>query len=142
MSTPILLAVDIDASAADIYLALTTSEGQRGFWTSDADVTAKTARFGFAMAPMDLDVAVASKADRKVSMTVTTGFPFWGGSTWSWELGPAARAETGTSVLFRHDGFEAGYPDTDLAMTAHTWAMILDRLRSYMTTGKAEPYLG
>jgi hypothetical protein len=27
--------------------------------------------------------------------------PFWTGSTWKWELGPAARAASGTG-LFRH----------------------------------------
>jgi hypothetical protein len=73
-------------------------------------------------------------------MHVTSGFPFWTGSTWEWELGPALRAETGTSVLFRHYGFGDGYPEADLGYTAHTWALILDRLSQVAMTGQANPF--
>ena len=38
------------------------------------------------------------------------------------------RAETGTGVLFRHFGFGEGYAEIDLAHTAQTWALIMDRL--------------
>src|SRR5262245_39756645 len=65
-------------------------------------------------------------------MRVTAGFPFWEGSTWEWELGEAARAETGTGVLFRHYGFGEGYAEIDFAHTAQTWALILARLAGYL----------
>jgi hypothetical protein len=73
-------------------------------------------------------------------MTVTDGFPFWTGSTWEWELGPAARAASGTGVLFRHYGFGEGYPEIDLAHTAQTWAMITERLARYASTGTPSPF--
>jgi hypothetical protein len=73
-------------------------------------------------------------------MHVTSGFPFWEGSTWEWELGEATRAETGTGVLFRHYGFGDGYPETDLGHTAQTWALILDRLATTAASGKAQPF--
>jgi hypothetical protein len=69
-----------------------------------------------------------------------SGFPFWEGSTWEWELGEASRAEKGTSVLFRHYGFGAGYAEIDLGHTAQTWALILDRLVRYVATGTPQPY--
>ena len=41
---------------------------------------------------------------------------------------------------FRHYGFADGYPETDLGHTAQTWALILDRLATYASTGKPQPF--
>jgi hypothetical protein len=73
-------------------------------------------------------------------MHVRSGFPFWAGSTFEWQLGVAIRAETGTGVVFGHDGFADGHPETDLASTAHTWAMVLDRLARYAAAGSPQPF--
>jgi hypothetical protein len=73
-------------------------------------------------------------------MTVTSGFAFWEGSTWDWELSGPARAGSGTGVLFRHYGFGAGYSEIDLAHTAQTWALVLDRLGTYANTGEPAPF--
>jgi hypothetical protein len=56
------------------------------------------------------------------------------------ELGAASRAEEGTSVLFRHYGFGEGYAEIDLGHTAQTWALILDRLASYVASGTPQPF--
>ncbi len=103
-------------------------------------MSADRARFGFAQAPVDLLVDVTTDPDKLVRMRVTAGFPFWEGSTWEWELGPATRAASGTGVLFRPYGFAEGYPETDLGHTAQTWAMILDRLVRYVETGTPQPF--
>jgi hypothetical protein len=92
-----------------------------------------------AAAPVDLVVDVTTEPDKLVRMQVTSGFPFWEGSTWEWELGSATGAETGTSVLFRHYGFGPGYAEIDLAHTAQTWALVLDRLATYVSTGIPPP---
>ncbi len=52
----------------------------------------------------------------------------------------ATRAASGTSVLFRHYRFGAGYGETDLGHTAQTWALILDRLQKYVASGIAQPF--
>jgi hypothetical protein len=140
MTQRISLAVDIDAPASKIFDAVSTTAGQRAFWTTDCDVSADRARFGFPEAPMDLEVDVLSKEPNLVQMTVTKGFPFWDGSTWEWEIGSAARASSGSGVLFRHSGFGEGYPELDLAHTAQTWALILDRLSRYVSSGKPTPF--
>jgi uncharacterized protein YndB with AHSA1/START domain len=140
MDRSISLAVDIDAEAPRVYEALSTTAGQRAFWTVDCDVSNGRARFGFPEAPMDLEVDVTTEETKLVRMTVTAGFPFWEGSTWEWALGDAARAPSGTGVHFRHYGFGAGYSELDLGHTAQTWAMILDRLDKYVTTGKPAPF--
>jgi uncharacterized protein YndB with AHSA1/START domain len=133
------LAVDIAADADRVFDALSTTEGQRAFWTADCEVSAEHARFGFAEAPVDLVVDVTAEPGKLVRMRVTSGFPFWEGSTWEWELGPASRAQSGTSVLFRHYGFADGYAEIDLGHTAQTWALVLDRLTKYVATGTPQP---
>lgn len=141
MSGSITLAVDVDADPDRVFEILTTTDGQRAFWTEDCEVTADRARFGFPSTPIDLDVDVNTEPSKLVRMHVTSGFPFWEGSTWEWELGDAARAATGTGVLFRHFGFGEGYPEADLGHTAQTWAGILDRLARYAASGTPQPFI-
>jgi hypothetical protein len=140
MSPTTTLAVDVAAQPADVVEILTTTEGQRAFWTANCDVAADCARFGFAASPVDLKVDVTSEPGKLVRMHVTSGFPFWEGSTWEWELGPATRGESGTGVLFRHYGFGDGYPEVELAHTAQIWALIMDRLQKYVATGTPQPF--
>ena len=140
MDRSIILATDVEADRARVFEALSTTEGQRAFWTADCDVAADRARFGFAQAPMDLVTDVITEPGKLVRMRVTSGFPFWEGSTWEWELGDASRAATATGVLFRHYGFGEGYAEVDLGHTAQTWALILDRLASYVASGRPQPF--
>jgi hypothetical protein len=140
MDRSISLATDVQADIEDVFEAVSTTAGQRSFWTVDCDVSADRARFGFPQAPVDLEVDVTARPVSLVRMRVTSGFPFWNGSTWEWELGAALRAETGTSVMFRHYGFGDGYPEADLAFTAQTWASILDRLAGYVSSGTPQPF--
>jgi hypothetical protein len=128
MDRVITLAADIGADTPRAFEILSTADGQRAFWTADCDVSPTRARFGFAQAPVDLEADVTTEPGKLVRMHVTSGFPFWQGSTWEWELGPATRAASGTGVLFRHYGFGDAYPEIDLGHTAQTWALSLDRL--------------
>ena len=140
MDRSIVLAADVEADRARVFEVLSTTEGQCGFWTADCDVSADRARFGFPQAPMDLLADVITEPGKLVRMRVTSGFPFWEDSTWEWELGDAARAATGTGVLFRHYGFGEGYAEVDLAHTAQTWAMIMQRLAGYLASGAPQPF--
>ena len=140
MSQAITLAVDTQADARRVFEVLSTTAGQRAFWTADCDVSADRARFGFEQAPVDLEVEVTTAPDKLVRMHVTSGFPYWEGSTWEWELGEATRSESGTGVLFRHDGFGDGYAEIDLGHTAQTWALILDRLAKVAASGEPDPF--
>ena len=140
MGRSIILGTDVDADRAQVFAALSTTDGQRAFWTADCDVSGDHARFGFAQAPVDLVTDVTAEPGKLVRMHVTSGFPFWGGSTWEWELGEPLRAATGTGVVFRHYGFGEGYPEPDLGYTAQTWALILDRLAGYVASGQPQPF--
>src|SRR6516165_8623086 len=140
MDRAIILATDVEANPARVFEVLSTTRGLQGFWSADWEVSGGRARFGFPQAPVDLLADVATEPGKLVRMRVTSGFPFWEGSTGEWELGEAARAETGTSVLCRHHGFGEGYAEIDFAHTAQTWALILDRLASYLTSGTPQPF--
>jgi uncharacterized protein YndB with AHSA1/START domain len=140
MDRSITLATDVNADPNRVFEILTSTEGQRGFWTADCEVTGDQARFVFPGVPIGLRAALTTEPGKLVRMRVTTGFPYWEDSTWEWELGPATRTESGTSVLFRHYGFAAGYSEVELGHTAQTWALILDRLAAYATTGVAHPF--
>lgn len=139
MNRSITLAVDVDADAGRVFEVLTTTDGQRAFWTADCELTPTRARFGFPHVGADLEADVTTEPGKLVRMRVTSGlrFPFWEGSTWEWELGGDTLTGTGTGVLFRHYGFAEGY---DVGHTAQTWAMILDRLSRYIASGTPQPY--
>ncbi|HEV7207627.1 MAG TPA: hypothetical protein VGN54_02680 [Mycobacteriales bacterium] len=139
MSRSITLTIDVEADPSHVFEVVSTTDGQRGFWTTDCEVSTEHARFGFAKAPVDLETDVHTEADTLVRMRVSSGFPFWEGSTWEWELAPAAQG-SGTTVVFRHFGFAEGYPEADLGRTAQSWAMITDRLDKYAVTGVAQPF--
>jgi hypothetical protein len=140
MDRSIILAADVQADQARVFAILSTTQGQRGFWTADCEVSDGHARFGFPQAPVDLLTEVTTEPGKLVRMRVTSGFPYWESSAWEWELGPAARAETGTGVLFRHYGFADGYTEIDFAHTAQTWALILQRLSGYAASGTPQPF--
>ena len=140
MERSIALAADVEADRGRIFEVLSTTSGQRAFWTPNCDVSAGKARFGFPEAPADLLADVTTEPGALVRMHVTSGFPFWTGSTWEWELRAPARAQTGTGVLFRHYGFGEGYAEMDHGHTAQTWALILQHLADYLASGRPQPF--
>ena len=82
MSHSIILGLNVDAPLERVFEILTLTEGQKSFWTEDCEVSSDHARFGFVEAPVDLEVSVKQEPNRLVQMKVTSGFPFWDGSTW------------------------------------------------------------
>jgi hypothetical protein len=140
MGLRIALATTVEATPSEVYDVLRTTEGQKAFWTSDCELDDRRGRFGFAQAPVDLNVTVALVADELVRMNVESGFPGWNGSTWEWTLSPHIDAPNRTNFQFRHYGFESEYTEKDVAFTAQTWAMILDRLARHVKSGVRDPF--
>jgi hypothetical protein len=140
MERRIALGATVNAPRDAVFEVLRTSEGQRSFWTSDCDLTNATGRFGFAEAPVDLNVTIATEPNELVSMTVTSGFPGWTGSTWSWSLSSQVDSPDVTVVQFRHVDFERDYTEDALAFTAQSWAMILNHLVQFMESGLPKPF--
>ncbi len=140
MTLRIALATTVGASRSKVYDVLRLTEGQRGFWTSDCELDDGHGRFGFLEAPVDLNVSISLVADELVRMKVESGFPGWNGSTWEWVLSSHHDEPGETNVQFRHYDFEPSYTESDMAYTAQSWAMILDRLAHYVKTGVADPF--
>src|SRR5579863_3702069 len=140
MALRIALATTLEATPSDVYDVLRSTEGQKSFWTSDCELDDRVGRFGFLEAPVDLNVSITLVADELVRMTVDSGFPGWNGSTWEWGLSAHHDAPGHTTVQFRHYDFESGYEESDLAFTAQSWAMILDRLARFMKSGVPDPF--
>jgi uncharacterized protein YndB with AHSA1/START domain len=152
MNHPISLAVDVAVRPARVFEILSTTEGQRAFWTADCDLSAGHARYGFPGSAVDVEADVTTEPQKLVRMRVTSGprTSFLENSTWEWELSDSTAIENGTGVVSRHYGFGdhirggqwhgAADPEFDLARMAQTWAMILDRLSSYITSGSPQPY--
>jgi uncharacterized protein YndB with AHSA1/START domain len=136
MSKSIVLAFDVAASPARVYEILTTTQGQSAFWTADCDVSADRARFCFP-GEAAVEAVITPQPQRLVRMHATSGVTHGGNVTWEYELHPA---EEGTTVLFREYGFPEGCHDIDIGRTAHTWAQIMDRLVSYVATGRPQPF--
>jgi hypothetical protein len=130
----------VESTPSKVYEVLRSTDGQRGFWTSDCELDDRHGRFSFQEAPVDLNVSIALVVDELVRMKVESGFPGWNGSTWEWVLHPHHDAPERTNVQFRHYDFESGYEESDLAFTAQSWAMILDRLARYVRSGVADPF--
>ena len=140
MDHRIALAATVEGSRRKVFDVLRTTEGFRSFWTTDCDVSDVEGRFGFLQAPVDLNVTISCVDDELVSMTVTSGFPGWNGSTWQWALSSLSDDENTTVVQFRHYDFETGHDEDAVAFTAQTWAMILDRLARFLKSGRPDPF--
>ena len=140
MGLRIALATTVDAEPSTVYDVLRTTAGQRAFWTTDCELDDLHGRFGFAQAPVDLSVAISLVANELVRMNVESGFPGWNGSTWEWSLHAHHDDASKTDVQFRHYDFEAGHGESEVAYTAQSWAMILERLARYLTSGVADPF--
>ena len=137
MEQRIALATNVNASRSKVYDVLRTTEGQKAIWTSHCELDDLHGRFSLLEAPVDLNVAIALVADELVRMKVESEFPDWNGSAWEWAL---SSHDKSASVQFRHYDFEPSYTESDLAYTAQSWAMILDRLARYLASGVPAPY--
>jgi hypothetical protein len=140
MDYRIALATTVEGTQRKVFDVLRTTEGQMAFWTSDCELSDTRGRFSFLEAPVDLEVDISLVEDELVSMTVTSGFPGWNGSTWQWALSAAPDNLDTTVVQFRHVGFENGTEEDSVGFTAQSWAMILERLARYVKSGEPDPF--
>ncbi|MGH2377901.1 MAG: SRPBCC family protein [Candidatus Limnocylindria bacterium] len=137
--------VEISKDAASVYRAISTREGQAGAWTANNTLEPRVgtvAEFRFKSAPVPLRMRVDELQEgRAVRMTCLGEFPGWKDTTVSWELGPSSEGK-GTKVLFRHGNLEgAGYPEAALASVNYTWGQVLGRLKTFVETGRPQPFL-
>jgi uncharacterized protein YndB with AHSA1/START domain len=134
----ILHRVEVKASAADTYAALSTREGLAGWWTADAtgdfNVGGVIAfRFGklggFDMKIVELDPA------RRVLWQVVGGPEEWIGTKVSFVLN---QDDDATAIRFKHEGWKE--PVEFMHHCSTKWALFLMSIKSLVETGKGAPY--
>ena len=132
--TDVLFVFDVDVPPGNVIEALTTGEGIRAFWTSQAEVPSEvgeTLKLGFPIAPAPFDLRLERSDDRSVVWRTETFPPHWVGTTVQWDVTPR---DGGATVDFRH----AGLGD-DAGRVAFTWGQIMDRLKRYLESGEPDP---
>lgn len=137
--------VEIAADARTVYRAISTREGQAGFWTPNNTVEPKVgsvAEFRFKAAPVPVRMRIdALEEGRLVRWTCLGEFQGWKDTTVTWALSPSADGK-GTKLAFRHGDLErAGYPEAALGSVNYTWGQVLARLKAYAETGRPQPFL-
>jgi uncharacterized protein YndB with AHSA1/START domain len=134
--------VEVAAEPQTIYRAITTSEGEAGFWVPNNTMSPKVghvASFQFKSAPVPLRMRIDELVpDRRVAWTCLGDFPGWKDTTVSWTLKPGADGKT--AVEFRM-GNLGGYPPDAVGSVNFTWGQIVGRLKAFAESGKPQPYL-
>ena len=134
--TSVLFRFDVDAAPETVLDALKTTDGIKGFWTTQADVpreVGETIKLGFSVAPAPFDLRLEQSDDRTVVWRTETFPPHWVGTTIRWDV--EAR-DGGSAIRFRHDGFDN---DGNAGHAAFTWGQIVVQLKHYAETGNPAP---
>ena len=130
--------VPIEASPAKVYSAISTSEGNRGWWTADSKVDQKVggkAAFGFdkreAVFNMTVDKLTPNK---EVVMSCHGDHPEWNGTTLTWSI---EKDGDQTSLRFTHSGWKSA---TDFCASCNSmWGQLMFRLKRYVESGEPDP---
>jgi|SRR6266508_2947097 len=143
MDRGIVHRVDVQADAPTLFRALTTTDGLKGFWTPGSQVEPEVgtvAVFNFAGSPVELKLRIDRLDEgKRVAWTCLGDFPYWQGTTMTWELDDAP--EGGTRVLFRHTGWPDDYPDGEFGSVNFAWGLVVGALKAYAETGEPKPAL-
>ena len=143
MAAALVQTIVIKASPNRVFDAISTSTGLAGFWTRDSSMTAKAgsiARFGFGDAPKLELLVDLIEPNRCVRLSSRGGSPMpppWDGTTLTWDL--TRWSSGGTEVTFTHDGWPVVMPQSELESTDATWRLVLERLKTFVETGKPVP---
>lgn len=134
--------VEIAAKPRAIYRAITTKDGEAGFWVGKNTMTPKIghiATFEFKDAPLPIRMRVDTlDEDRRVAWTCVGEVPGWKDTTVTWTLKPNADGKT--TVEFRMGNLGA-YPLKEVGTVNYTWGQIVGRLKAFSESGRPQPFL-
>jgi uncharacterized protein YndB with AHSA1/START domain len=135
----IAMQIDVAAAPADVYTALTSTDGVSGWWTTRNEtrgVVGQVDRFWFPDAPMSWDMEVTEATPgESVRWHCVGGPPDWIGTDVRWTL---QESDGGTLVVFDHTGFAEVGPMFRIVTLG--WAQMLERLQRYLASGAPVPY--
>jgi len=139
--------IDLAASPATVYAALSTQDGLRGWWTQtcDADETQggrATFRFGPHHKTMRIDRLDPGREVQWTCVGAHLEVPGmapdeWVGTTIAWRLAPDGH--TGTQLDIEHVGLTPALACWELCRTG--WDQFIGSLQSYVEQGKGQPFV-
>ena len=142
MAREVVLTVDVEAVPDRVFGTLTTIQGLAAFWTPEVSgepTEGGDLRFGFATAPVDLEIEVgaADVSTGTVGWQCHGPWPYWKGTAITWQVIGADPVK----VHFAHRGWDEEQPEIEFGFIAYTWAMVLQALKSYSESGVPAPAL-
>ncbi|MEV6426653.1 SRPBCC domain-containing protein [Nocardia sp. NPDC051463] len=130
----ILHRVGIKSDPAEVYRALTTTEGLADWWTADTrgegNDVGGVLQFRFSAGGFDMKVLELAP-NKRVLWEVVDGPEEWIGTQVNWDLD---QVDGYTIVLFAHQGWKA--PVEFMHHCSTKWAIFLMSLKSLIETGK------
>lgn len=133
----ILHRVAIKAPAAEVYSALTSTEGLSGWWanntTGKANDIGGVVKFSFVAGGFDMKVLELDPGNH-VLWEVVEGPEEWVGTRVDWSL---QQADDYTVILFKHLGWKE--PVEFMYHCSTKWAIFLMSLKSLVETGTGAP---
>ena len=137
----------VKARPAEVYAALTTAEGLRGWWTQDYEGETKVGdaihfRFGVTHKEMRIEQLDQNREVRWLCTLAHINHPSlthkdeWVGTQIVFRLTPEGREHT--RVDFEHIGLVPSFECYDLCNTG--WRYFLNSLQQFVETGKGTPY--
>jgi uncharacterized protein YndB with AHSA1/START domain len=137
----------VKASPTEVYAALTTSEGLRGWWTQDYQGETKVGntihfRFGVTHKEMRIKKLDPTREVRWLCTLAHINHPSltrkdeWVGTEIVFRLTPDGQGNT--SVDFEHVGLIPSFECYDLCNNG--WQYFINSLQQFVETGKGTPY--
>lgn len=119
-----------------VYDALTTLDGLRGWWTEDTTGSTDTGGvIQFRFPPGGFDMLVREQVPgKRVTWEVVDGPEEWIGTTIEWEL---RQDDDFTIILFSHQGWRE--PVEFMHHCSTKWATYLVSMKSLLETGQGRP---
>jgi uncharacterized protein YndB with AHSA1/START domain len=130
--------VGINASAQQVYAALTTQKGLAGWWTKHTHATPEIGanlEFRFGAHGFNAMRVVRLVPGKRVEWRCIEGAKEWIGTRLTFELKRNGRR---TVVLFTHRGWKQ--PVEFMHYCSTKWATYLLSLKALLETGKGAPY--
>lgn len=130
--------VPINASPSKVYAAVSTTDGNRGWWTADSKVDTKVggkAEFGFDKRGMVFRMTLDKLTpNQDLVMSCQGDHPEWNGTTLTWRI---EKDGDQTTLRFTHSGWKSM---TDFCASCNSmWGQLMFRLKGFVEGRKPGP---
>jgi uncharacterized protein YndB with AHSA1/START domain len=131
--------ISINAAPEQVFAALATSGGLRGWWTADSTADTKVsgkAEFGFNNRQVMFRMTIEElEPGKRVVWRCHGDSPEWIGTTLTWDIAPT---EGGSVLRFSQNGWQSMSEMYALCNT--TWGELMYRMKLYLEGGNPGPH--